>query len=185
MEPSDLPQSTSASTAAKLLPLRLCEVLEKEFVAIHGMRPARPGWLLDAANVDFARLIDKLRAPGDGSLTQAVDAIGKKLTGAGVKIDGLRSGASDGVLLAALNGLVANREDLYDPTILPRDSHARRLAHIRFTDGGQMQPLGADEQTQLNRLLLEEAFPADVLARIDTLRLARSEERRVGKECRL
>ena len=156
----------------KRFPLRLCEVLEKEFVTIHGKRPTAPSWLAAAANVDFARLIEQLRSPNPGPAELALDAIRKKLAGEGVAIETLESGESDAPLLAALNRLLGRREDLYDPALLARDAEARRLAELRAQDAESPQALSADEQMQLNRLLVEAVFPAEVLARVDTVRLA-------------
>jgi hypothetical protein len=162
----------SPGASWKHFPLRLCEVLEKEFVTIHGKRPTAPSWLLAAANVDFARLIEQLRSPNPGPAEQALDAIRKKLASEGVVLQELESGKSGAALLAALNRLLERREDLYDPTLLARDAEARRLAELRTHDAQPPRALSADEQMQLNRLLLEAVFPADVVARIDTVRLA-------------
>lgn len=156
----------------KRFPLRLCEVLEKEFVTIHGKRPTAPSWLLAAANVDFAKLIGQLRSPNPGAAEAALDTIRKKLAEEGVALEELESGKSDAALLAALNRLLEIREDLFDPPLLPRYAEARRLAELRVHDSGPPRALNADEQMQLNRRLLEGVFPADVVARVDTVRLA-------------
>lgn len=144
----------------KRFPLRLCEVLEREFVTIHGKGPTAPSWLLSAASVDFARLAELLRSPNPGPAEQPLDAIRKKVAGE----------ASDEALLAALNRELERRADLYDPALLASDAEPRRLAELRTRISPRA--LGADEQMQLNRLLLEAVFPADVVARVDTVRLA-------------
>src|SRR5258708_8137766 len=108
---SAIAQGSSAS--GKRFPLRLCEVLEKEFRTIHGVRPTAPSWLLDAANVDFAKLIDQLGSSNLGRNTQVVDAIRKKLESEGVAIAQLETGKSDATLLASLNRLLERRDDLY------------------------------------------------------------------------
>jgi Patatin-like phospholipase len=160
------------ASAVKYFPLRLCEVLEKEFVTVHGKRPTAPSWLLSAADVDFARLVEQLRSPNPDPSQQALDELRRKLAGERITIETLESGKSDTELVDALNRLLGRHEDLYDPALLARDAEARRLAELRTPDAGPPLALGADEQLQLNRLLLEAVFASDVVARVDTVRAA-------------
>jgi hypothetical protein len=150
----------------KRFPLRLCEVLEKEFVTIHGQQFVQAGWLLEKSNVDFARLLDLLRAPIRGPSPDAIVAIAKLLTDAGIAIGGAQAATLEDSLLKALNEAIAKNVNLYDPCLLDGEAEARRLAEMQCR-----VPIEPDEQAQLNRLLLEAAFPPEALARVDTVRL--------------
>jgi len=150
----------------KRFPLRLCEVLEREFVTIHGQPLPRVGWLLEKGDIDLARLLDLLRAPLRGPSADAIVAIAGLLTDAGIAIGEPPSAALEEALLKALNVAISRNADLYDPGLLDREIEARRLAELECR-----VPIAPDERAQLNRLLLEAAFPARAVARADTVRL--------------
>src|SRR4051795_2209026 len=67
------------------LPLRLCEVLEKEFVATNGATPSIPSWLLRHDDVDFAKLLECLRAPTAADIS-LIGVLRKHLVAAGVTV---------------------------------------------------------------------------------------------------
>ena len=54
------------------LPLRLCEVLEKEFVATNGATPSTPSWLVRYDDVDFAKLLECLAHPRQATSARSV-----------------------------------------------------------------------------------------------------------------
>jgi hypothetical protein len=180
-------------TAGKCFPLRLCEVLEREFIVTHGPLRSQRNWLLEAGDISLAALIDQLRGTVESAPSTPHSAIGEKLRGKGFIIpDGHRFADDTGQrLVELLNSALQTPEYLYDPQLLEPDTEAARWAEIwagraesfredirssnrmpgASPDGDAGLLAGDSEQVLLNRLLLEAAFPADTIARIDTRRL--------------
>jgi hypothetical protein len=155
--------------AGRQFPLRLCEVLEREFVAIHGRLPVAPSWLLDDRDICFPKLVDSLRSPLRSPFGTAVTAIRMRLESAGFTIP--PSGSWDRNfeerLREKINELLCAKENLYDHNLIDRHSAVWHLAELPLAEAL------AEERIQLNRLLLEAAFPAAVIARVDTVRTDR------------
>jgi hypothetical protein len=185
-------EATAASL--KKFPLRLCEVLEKEFVTVHGPLPNAPGWLLEKGDVDYAKLREYLDSPYLGRNGRAVSAIRDKLFTQSPPVDeGGWTKPFEQLLLLRLNELLQEPENLYDPALLERDSAAWQLArlhpgctrqqHARTfqadattsiapeSERSAADQIAYDEQVQLNRILLEAVLPPDAIARVDTARL--------------
>ena len=142
----------------KLFPLRLCEVLEQEVLMIHGVSAPRGGWLLDAGDIDVARFREELDAPRAGPIAAAYDSVRAKA-----------GHAEDRAALAAkLNELIRAGDPPFEPSLLPPDAEGRRMAALTYS----ANPFHADERMQLHRLLLEEIFPKEAIARVDTVRLS-------------
>ena len=175
---------------AKHFPLQLYEVLEAEFVSTHGPLSAERGWLLAAADICYAKLMEYLRAPFQREAGRAIVAIKDRLQQRGLAIapDGPWSKELEASLLEAFNQALQADQNLYDHALLERDttawqfaelhanratakpSTARRDAEVQERAFGRGD-VARDEQLQLNRLLLEAAFPADAIARVETVRL--------------
>ena len=188
-------EETIARTV-KRFPLRLCEVLEKEFVTTHGPLAKAPDWLLEKADVDFLKLRECFDSPFQSPNGRAISAIRDKLftEPRPLRDDGSWTKQFEQLLLLKLNELLLEPENLYDHTLLDRDSAAWQLArlHPGCSGRGQARTFQADattsiapkpersaadqvaydEQVQLNRILLEAAFPANAIARVDTARLS-------------
>jgi len=181
----------------KQFPLRLCEVLEKEFVATHGQLSMAPDWLLEKADVCYPKLAEYFDAPFHNPTGGAISAIRDKLfSELPAQGEGSWTKQFEQLLLLKLNELLQAKENLYDHTLLDRDTAAWQLAELRASRGSNRQartgradaanaksvnphsaqssadPIANDEQVQLNRILLEAALPSDAIARVDTSRLA-------------
>jgi len=152
----------------KRFPLHACEVAEREFVAIQGRPASVPDWLLRPVDVDLDKLVARLRladpaAAGPVAVIRQELAAQLKVPDTALGDDGNRS-----KLVDTLNKLLGLKDDLFDPDLLNRSAPARELAEL-----AKGEELEADDRQQLNRMLLEAAFPADVIARADTVRLGR------------
>lgn len=176
--------------APRRLPLRLCEVLEREFGILHG-HPSQPAdWLLADGDVDFEALADCLRDAARGSADEAIGTIAAKVVQAGLRPTSEGALTADGraALRGVLNDLLQAREPLYRPGCLDPHAEARRLAEQWFAGGGQNAatdgpgrpstrggpseaPMPASEHVLVNRLLLEAVLPEQIVARADTVRL--------------
>ena len=77
---------TRSERATKPFPLRLCEVLEKEFVTTHGPLPETPSWLLREDDVDFAILGGYLQASLNSASITPLALIRQKLQDGGAVI---------------------------------------------------------------------------------------------------
>lgn len=161
-----------SNAVSRRFPLRLCEVLEREFVAVHGRLAAAPSWLLRSKDVRFEPLIAQLRFPLQDALGAPTNAIRKRLASRGLVIpaSGPSNQEFEQRLLGALNEALRAPENLYDPTLLEAGTPARLLAELPGGDKSASSDENGD-QAQLNRLLLEEAFSPDIVARVDTVRL--------------
>lgn len=182
----------------KHFPLQLYEILESEFVSTHGPLSIEPGWLLERSNICYPKLVEYLRAPFQSLSGRAISAIRHKLekSGLSIPLDGEGGKDFEDLLLRKLNQALQADESLYDHALLERDTPAWQFAELhakhskargpqprRPTVGGHeggaaaASPLSqsdaaAEEQVQLNRLLLEAAFPPDAIARVETVRLS-------------
>lgn len=184
----------ATSRLFKRFPLRLCEVLEKEFVTAHGPLSKAPDWLLEKADVNCEKLREYFDSPYLSHNGRAISAIRAKLfTQPPPLHDGAWTRQFEQLLLLKLNELLLQPENLYDHTLLERDNAARQLARLHPGCSGQPQArtfqadattsiapkselsaadqIAYDEQVQLNRILLEAAFPENAIARVDTTRL--------------
>ena len=177
----------TSSRAAKIFPLRLCEVLEKEFVTTHGPLSHTPNWLLADADVSFSALAELFESPYQVPNGRAVAAIRDRLQALlSTQESAPWPPKFEQQVLLKLNELIVAKECLYDHALLERDSEAWQLGELHASRGGcevarddadpdPERSAGAlvvcDEQAQLNRLLLEAAFPENVIARADTRRL--------------
>src|SRR5258706_1162568 len=184
----------TTSRTLKRFPLRLCEVLEKEFVTAHGPLSKPPDWLLEKADVDCGKLRACFDSPFQYSNGRAISAIRDKLfTEPRPLQDDAWTKQFEQQLLLKLNELLLQPENLYDHILLERDSAARQLARLHPGCSGPRHArtfeadatisiapkpelsaadqMAYDEQIQLNRILLEAAFPVDAIARVDTARL--------------
>ncbi|HVY08183.1 MAG TPA: patatin-like phospholipase family protein [Burkholderiales bacterium] len=167
---------TTTAQPAKLFPLRLCEVLEKEFVTTHGPLAATPDWLLKDADVNFSRLADCFASPHQCANSRAVAAVREKLVPALPSSDDSKwTPAFEQQLLLKLNELILSGDALYDHALLDRDNPACRLGELDAarSDADTSDPSlsSRDERAQLNRVLLEAALPPDAIVRVDTARL--------------
>lgn len=174
-------QTDHASHPEKLFPLRLCEVLEQEFVSTHGPLPYVPDWSLVDADVNYAALAEHFESPFQAPNGHAVVVLRDKLLAA---VPAARIGPwtpqVEQQLLLRLNEFLVAPENLYDHALLDRDMPAWQLGELHSSRGRgtafhrASAPLDAvtrDEQAQLNRILLESAFAENVIARVDTRRL--------------
>ena len=159
------------------LPLHLCQVLEEEYVALHGQpTTGRQGWRILATDVApgaaeslLRKLTDLQTAPALPGGPQSPDVFSihllKRLEeklGDGLR-DTLRGGgASERVSaeerLASLLDSVLDDDALYDPDI------ARRLPPPRAHEGllvarDQTGELEKTDLERFNRVLLEDAYP--------------------------
>jgi hypothetical protein len=174
--------------AAKRFPLRLCEVLEKEFVTTHGPLSRTPDWLLHPSDVDARKLQEVLEASPQGENAEALGVLREKLfRGMPPPAAGPWTAAFDEQILVRMNELLRANEELYDPAMLDVDSAASQLAELqarqstfqwkparRRTTAQYAEPgitAEQDERMQLNRMLLEAAVPPAAVARVDTSRL--------------
>jgi hypothetical protein len=139
------------------LPLHLCQVLEEEYVALHGELPGPLTWQLTPEQVT--------RPEALAARLRAADALARHLRAHDLAAvleqegDALRAGLAD-----ALNAVLASGP-LYD---------AERFAHVALGDDLRRLaalPTEGDERQHVNRLLLEAAFP-DEIAPIHPARLA-------------
>jgi len=189
--------SSGSERARKQFPLRLCEVLEKEFVTTHGPLPETPTWLLREIDVDLAVVGSYLQASLTSASTTPLALVRQKLQSGGVVIPpaGPWPDSSSAKILQHLNAALMAGEMLYDHNLLDPETEAWQLAELwtsrqktQFTKsvasavehaggpgGSGAQPVDAPtadiEQVELNRILLEAAFPSDAIARVDTSRL--------------
>jgi len=140
------------------LPLHLCQVLEEEYVALHGELPEPPTWLLAPEHVRSPeRLAAKLQ--GKDLLARYLRTRGLDATVLAREGEALRAGLVQGLNAALTSGA------LYDTA---------RFAHVKLpADLHRLATLAAegDELVHVNRLLLEAAF-ADEIAPIHETRLA-------------
>jgi Patatin-like phospholipase len=171
-------ESAIPTRPVKHFPLQLYEVLEAEFVSTHGSLSIEPGWLLTGRDICYPKLIEYLRTPLQMLSGRAVAAIKEKLEAAGVAIpiDGAGSEELEALLLLRLNQALQSNTNLYDHALIERDTIAWQFAqlhakHVKANTAQRASGSASPEQMQLNRLLLEAAFPADAIARIETVRL--------------
>lgn len=179
----------------KRFPLRLCEVLEKEYVTTHGPLSKAPDWLLERAEVDPQLLQECFDSPFQHPSGRAIAAIRDRLFAAlPPQPTGPWSKPFEQQLLLKLNELLRADENLYDHMLLDRESTPWQMAELhagrgkyrrapaRNVDAGAQaspgseaeysgDPIAHDEQMQLNRILLEAALPSNAIARVDTSRL--------------
>lgn len=129
-------------------PLRLCEVLEQEFGALHG-RPLPPAdWLLQPDDLDAARLLERLRSTEHDFPDSPARCICQRLAREGPaasRIDALLKGAPPSSPEAAaseawahaeplregLNDLLQQHHPLYEPAWLRPDAEPARLHALR------------------------------------------------------
>src|SRR5262245_3016141 len=108
------------------LPFRLCEVLEKEFVAVHGRPCHAPSWLLEHEHVD-AKLLDYLRKPSQADFPDAVGMLRARL----VEVQpALESAGDQALLVEALNALLQNERSLFDHSLIDRHVDVWQLADV-------------------------------------------------------
>lgn len=165
------------------LPLRLCEVLEKEFVATNGVAPAMPTWLLRSEDLDYQKLLEYLRVPGPTEDTTVIGIIKKRLIGTGVTVlaTNVWTPQEQQQVLGELNRALL--EDLFLSNLdqFESDTEVARLARS-WQNTTLRQPLkpaeplrheiATHERLQLNRLLLETVLPGGIVAPIDSVRLS-------------
>ena len=127
----------------------LCQVLEEEFVSLHGPLPYQPSWLFTPDQLPQdeggqARLLKTLRARQDPLSAYLLQCLGA---------DNLRSTPA---LVEKLNSLLGG----------PCLFEARRFAHVRLSEETyqriELKLPGESEGIFLNRTLLEEAYPGDL-----------------------
>lgn len=177
--------------STKVFPLRLCEVLEKEFVTIRGRMSHAPGWLLAEGDIRHEELLSHLCAPVRDPSRSPLSAIRERIEQGGFRVCAAEplDAAGKALLLERLNAALQASADLYDITLLDPETPARQLAELRrealksqrtrgeptapSSDDAETAPSenATDEQIQLNRLLLEAAIPASAIARVDHARL--------------
>ena len=190
-----------AGTRTRRFPLRLCEVLEQEFVAIHGAPPAAPGWLLEPRDISFAPFVACLLYPSRHPYSSAIQAVRDKLAASGIGMPASPEEEADETFkqsaIDALNRALDDPQDLYDPRLLgashpvwhlaqlldpnagpaprgePASSSRDSTRHDAIASGPEARRAASDEQLQLNRLLLEAVFPPTAIARVDTVRLSK------------
>ena len=156
------------------VPLRLCEVLEKEFISLHGPLPNNyPGWNLEYEHVIFPKLQETLKAQ------EALNGAPKK-TPVGailVKLNKLvkpndwsskltEDSAIQAKLIYELNACLTEGI-LYDAKLLDTDTESRRLAELET----KTEKFSPQERLLVNRLLLEAAFP-EAIKSIEATRLS-------------
>ena len=186
-----------AAPAEQNLPLRLCEVLEQEYVTIHGYSGVMPNWLLEPGHINAAMVRDLLDTPAQSAFPDAVIAVRATLEAlrAALPPEGAPTENPESALCDALNAALLSRSLLYDYRLLPPDTQTWQLAEAMArppekrrgrretgdraaiaaaapdsADGGGA---AGDKHVLLNRLLLEEIFPPSAIARADTVRLNR------------
>ncbi len=189
--------ASQGGRARKQFPLRLCEILEKEFVSTHGPLPEPPSWLLRECDVDFAILGGYLQASLSSASTTPITLLGQKLQKNGLVIPptGPWPGNDSENLLQQINKALLADEVLYDHNLIESDSEVWQLAEL-WISRSKTRSVKSDlpgrkskgppfekktrsgdaavtdvELVELNRLLLDAAFPSDAIARIDTSRL--------------
>ena len=124
--------TTHRKHSAKLFPLRLCEVLENEFVTTRGPLAQAPTWLLRDGDIDFAVLGSCLQTSLQSSETTPLALVAAKLQRAGISIPAIGpwpENAADQIR-DALNRLVSADENLYDHNLLDPDSEVWQLAEL-------------------------------------------------------
>src|SRR5450432_2012415 len=101
----------ATSRLVKRFPLRLCEVLEKEFVTTHGPLSKAPDWLLEKADVDCEKLREYFDSPFLSPNGRAINAIRDKLfTQPQPLHDGTWTKQFEQLLLLKLNELLLQPE---------------------------------------------------------------------------
>ncbi len=117
---------------SKQFPLRLCEVLEEEFITTHGALPEPSSWLLRDCDVNFAILGDCLQGPLASTSSTPLLVIRQK-----IQMDGLVipptvpwPAATSKKLLEQLNNALKADEVLYDHNLLDPDTEAWQLAEL-------------------------------------------------------
>ena len=176
------PNMTVSNDHARHLPLRLCEVLEKEFVATNGATPSTPSWLVRHEDVDFAKLLECLRAPAAGDISP-VGVLRKHLITAGVTVlsGNVWTLQEQQVVVSELNAAIEKNLFLKTLDQFENDTEVARLAKswpgastgVASTDSASLsQDVVRQEQVQLNRLLLETLLPPGVIACVDAARLS-------------
>jgi hypothetical protein len=163
-------EASSPNPQVDRLPLRLCEVLEREYAAIHGSGAPAGDWRLAVDDVDYPRLVELFASPSRSPATPAIDAIRRRLSAGGLDPNALPPAAD---LVAALNAELAAQDELFDRTLLDDDNEARRVANVvaRMRRRSPDHPDVARACLTRNRLLLEAAIPPEAIARADTVRL--------------
>ena len=180
----NLKTESAVFLSTKRFPLRLCEVLEKEFETMHGPLSKRPDWQMELHDICFEKLAAYLESPIQGGNSRAIVAIKDRLASVfpAWQFEPWTPPVQQ-QLLIKLNELILSDEILFDANILERDSIARQVAELHSGRGneqssnvGSLETFAAfvakDERAQLNRILLEAAFPADAIARVDDSRLS-------------
>ena len=121
---------TRAAPAEQNLPLRLCEVLEQEYVTIHGYSGVTPSWLLEPGHIDAAMVLDLLGTPAQSAFPDAVIAVRTTLEalGAALPPEGAPAQNPEPSLCDALNAALLSRSLLYDYRLLPPDTQTWQLA---------------------------------------------------------
>jgi hypothetical protein len=182
----------------KQFPLRLCEVLEEEFITTHGPLPEPSSWLLRDCDVNFAVLGDWLQGALTSASSTPLMVIRRRIQKDGLVIPPTIPwpAATSQKLLDQLNNALKGDEVLYDHNLLDPDTEAWQLAElwVKRSKAHSATPVGPGtkargaslegdarpdvptvnlELVELNRLLLDAAFPADAIARVDTSRLTR------------
>ena len=159
----------------KRFPLRLCEVLEQEFAALH--HPVIAGdWLLRPCDLNVPALTHKLLDSALDAAQSPVKAIRQRLDEQQLDLPDRHPwpGGFARPLCDALNKLLRDPRLLYEPQWLEPKAQARQLSRQRLATpepahDGLPHPGG--EHVQLNRLLLEAALSASYIARADDVRL--------------
>ena len=169
-------------SSKRQLPLRLCEVMEKEFISLHRPLPADyPDWRLQEGQLDLACLLDAVcqHANRNGTAATSTAQILGHLA-ARIPAEWLtRSGQEStnpakpteeqtSILLALLNQCIMDEEKFpFDITLLDADCEARQLAQLH----SKTAPFGRQERQLVHRLLLEAALPKTI-KNIEKIRLA-------------
>ena len=171
-------------SSRRQLPLRLCEVMEKEFISLHRPLPADyPDWRLQAAQLKLACLLDAVREHA-GSRSMAATPAAHLLGQLAVRLptEWLTRSSQDPnkppepskpteeqtiILLALLNKYITDEEKFpFDITLLDADCEARQLAELQ----SKTAPFGKQERQFVHRLLLETALP-QLIYSIEEIRL--------------
>ena len=165
-----------AEPRARRFPFRLSEVLEAEFLAIHGYPSARPTWLLEPAHVDVKRLDELLQQPAHSAYPAAIEELRATIERQRTSVPAER--ASGVPLVDALNAALCLREPLFNHHLIECDSDAWHVAEACLGSRKETQAPPAavsagDPHVLMNRLLLEAVFPTKVITRADTVRLNR------------
>jgi hypothetical protein len=152
----------------RLIPLQLYEVLENEFISLHGRLPDDyPNWTLKHNQIDFGKLQQAFHpasiTPVALELKEILSETLRKILPNKNKNDewlqNLHQIENQSHFIFACNNKLSSKEVLYNTNLLASDSELRLLETLK-TNG---QPFNTEEITFLNRLLIEAALPSAIL----------------------